>query len=99
MMVSIDHEKCQGHANCIRFGPDVFAQLEVLEEAETVRLVILRRRAVLPDVPVLSAFRDVADGVFPTVHIVKIFAFDDATAGETNESGFQIGDLLNQVIS
>ena len=24
MMVSIDHEKCQGHANCIRFGPDVF---------------------------------------------------------------------------
>ena len=84
-----------------RFSTDVFTELEELEEAETERLEIIRRRTVkkfvVPTVDQQLALGDRADGFLPLITLVQFAAFHDASAGEPHEAGLHIRQPLHHV--
>ena len=83
-----------GHAGCQygqRFGTDVLAELEVLIEAQSARLVVA------PDVEVGLAVLQRADGLVPVVYVLQSLTVGHATAGESHELRFQVGNHLCQV--
>ena len=71
-------------------GPDVLGQLEVLEEPEAERLVVVRRRRlhelVVPAVDDQLAVRRLANRLLPLVARLEVPALDDATAGKAEEA-------------
>jgi hypothetical protein len=62
--------------------------LEVFEESETVRLVVV------PDVVVLYTLFHGADGVFPPINVIEPVAMGETTAGKANESGLKVSQGL-----
>ena len=83
-----------GHAGCQhgqRLGTDVLAELEILQEAQSARLVVV------PDVHVGLAVLPGAYGVLPVVDVVESLSVAHAAAGESHELRLQRGDGLSQV--
>ena len=86
-----------------RLGPNLLAQYEILIEAETVALVIVRIEtvgegivpAVLVNRPVLNR----ADSVFPLVTSLQVSTLHDTASGETEHSGMDVGEFLRKVFS
>ena len=72
---------------------DVFAQLEILEEAEAKRLVVVRREAMLElEVPAVDdefAFGNRADGGLPLIAIGEIISLYNAAAGKRRKPGLR----------
>ena len=84
-----------------RLGADVFGQLEELEEAESIGLVVVRIVAVvegvLPAVAVQRAVLDGADGVLPLIAGVEVGTFYDAAAREAEDAWVEVFQSLCQV--
>ena len=82
---------------------EVLAELEELEEAETVRLVVVGEVAagegVVPAVLVQRTVLDGTDTVLPVVTGLKVGALDNATAGEAEHTGMHIVQSLCQVLA
>ena len=86
-----------------RLRAHVLGQLEQLEEAHAVRLVIVGEEAVLERiVPAVLVKRTVlhgAYGVFPVVTRGQIGTLDDAAAREAEHAGLGVGQGLRQVLA
>ncbi len=50
-----------------------------------------------PDVFLLLALFEGADGVFPSVKVVQSIAVNQAAAGEPNKAGMKVGNDLSQI--
>ena len=72
---------------------DVLGELEILEVAKPVGLVIA------PAVGVAAAPFDGADGVLPAVRLVEAVAVDDAAAGEAQGLGVQVGNGQGEILA
>ena len=86
-----------------RFGSKIFAELEILEEAKTIGLIVVGVEAVvellLPAVEVQGAVLDGTNCVFPLITIGEVGTFDDAATRETEDAGMQIIKSLSQVLT
>ncbi len=84
-----------------RLGADVLGELEVLEEAQAERLVVVRRRPMLelvvPAVDQELPLRDRADRLLPLVADGEPGPLDDAAAGEAQEARVEVGERLHHV--
>ena len=72
-------------------GADVFTELEVFEESESFRLVVV------PDVALGGTLPEGSDGLAPAVHVAESVAVAEASAGETDEAGMEVGEGLCEV--
>ena len=86
-----------------RLGTDVLSQLEELEEAQAVRLEIVRIEAVgegvLPTVLVQRTVLDGTDGVLPLIARGEVDTLNDAAAREAQQAGLGIGQGLCQILT
>ncbi len=86
-----------------RLGPNLLAQYEILIEAETVALVIVRIETVgegiVPAVLVNRSVLHRADSVFPLVTSLQVSTLHDTASGETEHSGMDVGEFLRKVFS
>ena len=74
-----------------RFGTDVLAELEILEVAQTARLVVT------PDVGRRFSGFQRADGLFPMIDVVHPVPMCQTSAGEADETRTDVGNGLRQV--
>ena len=74
-----------------RFGTDVLAKLEILEVAQTARLVVT------PDVGRRFSGFQRADGLFPMIDVVHPVPMCQTSAGEADETRTDVGNGLRQV--
>ena len=80
---AVDHEQ--------RFGPEVFAHLQVFVVAQAVG------RAVAPQVPMPRPLGDVADGLLPAESVRQLVTLHVAAAGKPHERRLRSGQHLRQV--
>ena len=87
-----------GDGLCANF----FGKAEVLKETEAAALVVVREHAlegaVVPAVDVYGTVFNGAHGVFPLVAVLKVGAFHDAAAGETEDAGVEVCEGLRQIL-
>ena len=86
-----------------RFGTDILSQLEELEEAQSVRLVVIGEVAVVESVlPAVMVQRTILYGtyaVLPLVALVKCATLHDASARESEHTRVHVFQCLCQVAS
>ena len=83
-----------GHAHIDaeqRFGTQVLRQLQVFVETQAMRGIIA------PDIPQRRARINVANGVFPMVHVRKIIALHPAAAGKAQKRRMQRSQRFGQI--
>ena len=86
-----------------RLGADVLAQLEELEESQSVALVVVGKVAVvegvLPSVSIQRSILHASDGVFPLVACVERGSLHDAATGKAEHARVHVGQRLSQVVA
>src|SRR5262245_25087257 len=80
-------------ADIQRLSTEVFAELKKLKQTHTLR------PAVIPWPPAFLSLNQGANRVFPIVGSLNGAAFDNTTAGKTNEARFQVSYQLGDVRS
>ena len=76
-----------------RLGTDILAELEILEEAQTTRLVIV------PDVEIRHATLERTHRMVPVIDVFQALTMTHTATREAHELGMQVGNDLRQILS